>query len=247
VADADGLLTPGLPRLAVAERVEHDLQPVVHVCVCVCVCVCVYIYIYVHINIYIYIQIYISIYIYIRFQKFSNVLGLDIAPRSTLVSRTRGCPSDGTKNVGAHFSEQGNREDHQGGAGRAERSERHQNHHPAHLDPDVPFLDLIDMPGLVTAPSGTEPSDIASQTEAVVKAHMQSMQGSNSLYLAIVKATSDPNTSSNAMKILNEAKLYGKTSGVFTFCDELNQRNAPRLKQWVRNGQGAVVLDPYGW
>ncbi len=39
----------------------------------------------------------------------------------------------------------------------------------------------------------------------------------------------------------------GKTFGVFTFCDELNQRNAPRLKQWVRNGQGAVVLDPYGW
>ena len=112
--------------------------------------------------------------------------------------------------------------------------------------PDVPFLDLIDMPGLVTAPSGTEPSDIASQTEAVVKAHMQSKQGSNSLYLAIVKATSAPNTS-NAMKILNEAKLYGKTFGVFTFCDELNQRNAPRLKQWVRNGQGAVVLDPYGW
>jgi hypothetical protein len=112
--------------------------------------------------------------------------------------------------------------------------------------PDVPFLDLIDMPGLVTAPSGSEPSDIASQTEAVVKAHMQSKQGSNSLYLAIVKATSAPNTS-NAMKILNEAKLYGKTFGVFTFCDELNQRNAPRLKQWVRNGQGAVVLDPYGW
>ena len=112
--------------------------------------------------------------------------------------------------------------------------------------PDVPYLDLIDMPGLVTAPSGNEPSDMASQTEAVVKAHMQSEHGSNSLYLAIVKATSAPNTS-NAIKILNEAQLYGKTFGVFTFCDDVNQRNAPRLKQWVRNGQGAVVLEPYGW
>ena len=43
------------------------------------------------------------------------------------------------------------------------------------------------------------------------------------MYLAIVKATSAPNTS-NAMKILNEAKLYGKTFGVFTFCEELSQK-----------------------
>lgn len=112
--------------------------------------------------------------------------------------------------------------------------------------PDVPFLDLIDMPGLVTAPSGDEPSDMASQTEAVVKTHMQSEHGSNSLYLAIVKATSRPNTSP-AMKILHENKLYHKTFVVFTFCDALNTRTAPQLKRWVRNGDGAVVLEPYGW
>ena len=112
--------------------------------------------------------------------------------------------------------------------------------------PDVPFLDLIDMPGLVTAPSGDEPADMASQTEAVVKTHMQSEHGSNSLYLAIVKATSRPNTSP-AMKILHENKLYDKTFGVFTFCDALNTRTAPQLKRWVRNGDGSVVLEPYGW
>ena len=38
--------------------------------------------------------------------------------------------------------------------------------------PDVPFLDLVDMPGLVTAPSGNEPSDMASQTEAVSYTHL---------------------------------------------------------------------------
>jgi hypothetical protein len=112
--------------------------------------------------------------------------------------------------------------------------------------PDVPFLDLIDMPGLVTAPSGTEPSDMASQTEAVVKAHVQSEHGSNSLYLAIVKATQAPNTS-NAMRLLNDASLYGKTFGVFTFCDIVHRKKAPEIKQWVRNGPGAVVLEPYGW
>jgi hypothetical protein len=82
--------------------------------------------------------------------------------------------------------------------------------------PDVPFLDLIDMPGLVTAPSGSEPSDIASQTEAVVKAHMQSKQCSNSLYLAVVKATSAPNTS-NA-KGLHRGSSSGCTMGKARWC-----------------------------
>jgi hypothetical protein len=112
--------------------------------------------------------------------------------------------------------------------------------------PDVPCLDLIDMPGLVSTPTGNEPADMASQTEAVVKTHMQSEHGSNSVYLAIVKATSAPNTS-KAMGILDENNLYDKTLGVFTFCDEVNLRSAPRLQRWVRHGEGAVVLEPYGW
>ena len=112
--------------------------------------------------------------------------------------------------------------------------------------PDVPFLDLIDMPGLVTAPSGTEPSDMANQTKTLVKDHIKSDFGSNSLYLAIVKGTSAPNTSI-AMEILHEAGLYNKTFGVFTFCDLLKRKSAPLLMQWVRNEQNAVVLDPYGW
>ena len=96
--------------------------------------------------------------------------------------------------------------------------------------PDVPFLDLIDMPGIVAAPSGNEPSDMATQTAAVVKAHVQSEHGSHSLYLAVVKATRAPSTS-HAMQILHEADLYPKTFGIFTFCDELGVKNADRLKE----------------
>jgi hypothetical protein len=112
--------------------------------------------------------------------------------------------------------------------------------------PDVPFLDLIDMPGLVSAPSGTEPCDMANQTKALVNNHIRSDLESNSLYLAIVKGTSAPNTS-NAMAILHDNGLYKKTFGVFTFCDHLKPKSAILLKQWVRHGQNAVVLDPYGW
>ena len=68
-------------------------------------------------------------------------------------------------------------------------------------------------------------------------------------YLAVVKATTAPNTSVS-MQLLHEANLYSKTFGVFTFCDELGVKNARRLKQWIRNssdGQGAVALEPHGW
>ena len=100
--------------------------------------------------------------------------------------------------------------------------------------PDVPFLDLLDMPGIVTAPSGNEPSDMAAQTASVIQNHIRSEHGSNSLYLAVVKATGAPNTSS-AMQILHEANLFSKTLGVFTFCDELGIKNVRRLREWASN------------
>ncbi len=105
------------------------------------------------------------------------------------------------------------------------------------------------MPGLVTVPSGDEPLDMASQTSALVKRHIQSENGANSLYLAVVKANLAPNQS-DALGILREANLYDKTFGVFTFCDELTAKTARRLQQWVRHpsdGQGAVALEPWGW
>jgi hypothetical protein len=73
---------------------------------------------------------------------------------------------------------------------------------------------------------------MASQTTELMKSYM-SENGNNSIYLAVVKATSAPNTSV-AMQILHEANLYPKTLGVFTFCDEMGRKHARRLKQWMR-------------
>ena len=78
----------------------------------------------------------------------------------------------------------------------------------------------------------SQPKDMAMQTTALIKEYLQSPQGKNSLFLAVVKATSAPN-SSVAMQILHEANLYTKTFGVFTFCDEIGPKHARRLKQWV--------------
>ena len=108
-------------------------------------------------------------------------------------------------------------------------------------NPTVPFLDLVDMPGLVEVPSDNEPNNMHAQTTSLIKSHLQSEHGSNSMYLAIIKATSPPNASI-ALRILHEANVYAKTFGVFTFCDELGIKNARRLKDWVRDPTKGMSL-----
>ena len=107
--------------------------------------------------------------------------------------------------------------------------------------PNVPFLDLVDMPGLVEVPTGNEPDDMYTQTTSLVNSHLQSVHGRNSMYLAIIKATSPPNASI-ALRILHEADAYPKTFGVFTFCDELGIKSARRLKDWVRDPTKGMSL-----
>jgi len=64
-------------------------------------------------------------------------------------------------------------------------------------------------------------------------AYEQSVDGKNSLYLAILKSTQQPN-SAEAMKIVDEYQLSSKTFGVFTHCDELAAPGlARKSKEWV--------------
>mmetsp|Transcript_16272 Transcript_16272/g.26062 ORF Transcript_16272/g.26062 Transcript_16272/m.26062 type:complete len:1119 (-) Transcript_16272:383-3739(-) len=118
--------------------------------------------------------------------------------------------------------------------------------------PNVPCLDLIDMPGLVVSGNSEAlRAKLPDKTKKLVTDHIQSADGKNSLYLAILKSTQQPN-SAEAMKIVDEFQLSSKTFGVFTHCDELAAPGlARKLKEWVldpskKHGQGKV-LEPYGW
>ena len=97
--------------------------------------------------------------------------------------------------------------------------------------PELPSLDLVDMPGLVLAPGRGEPGDLPCQTRAVLRAQVEA-QGAHTLCLAAVKATQAPNSSS-AMAFVHEHALQRCTCGVFTFCDELTEKPKDRLVQWV--------------
>jgi len=119
--------------------------------------------------------------------------------------------------------------------------------------PDVPTLDLIDMPGLVN----TGPRQVASRK--IITDHIDRHQGDDSLlYLFVVPAGERPN-GDLASDIIEKYGLQDKTFGVFTKCDKLTDEDdvddfMEKLKAGERGSDkkaagdnGTVLLEKYGW
>ena len=83
--------------------------------------------------------------------------------------------------------------------------------------PNVPTLDLVDLPGVVAAAASGEPSNMPDQTKNLVQQHIRSHKN-RSVYLACVDAPTAPN-SSTALQILVQHQVLDKTIGVITMCD----------------------------
>ena len=112
--------------------------------------------------------------------------------------------------------------------------------------PHVPSIDMVDMPGLVTAPESMKQG-----TRKLVEGHIE-RHGQYSMYLATVVATSAPNQSV-AMDIVQSKKLEDKTIGVFTKCDHVmaladeKDMFLARMQSEPPEGCGAVPLSQHGW
>ncbi len=112
--------------------------------------------------------------------------------------------------------------------------------------PHVPSIDLIDMPGLVSAPT-----ELKAQTAEIFDKHMAKFSPC-SLFLATVRATTAPNTSL-AIEMIQARGLHNRTVGVFTMCDHAmaipDFQNAflERIQPHPPVDCGAVALEPYGW
>eukprot|EP01044_Picomonas_judraskeda_P011200 COSAG03_NODE_1504_length_3971_cov_7.241219_1_plen_768_part_00 len=83
--------------------------------------------------------------------------------------------------------------------------------------PNVPTLDLVDLPGVVAAAASGEPPNMPDQTKSLVQQHI-SHHKNRSVYLACVDAPTAPN-SSTALQILVQQQVLDKTIGVITMCD----------------------------
>jgi histone H2A len=116
--------------------------------------------------------------------------------------------------------------------------------------PDVPTLDLVDMPGLVAT------EDRSAATHQIITDHIKA-HGDYSLYLFVVPATYEPKAVS-AVKIIQDNKLEDKTFGIFTKCDLLvpdedvisafvDRLKAGRETEGAAAENGTLFLEKYGW
>ncbi len=109
--------------------------------------------------------------------------------------------------------------------------------------PNVPTLDLVDLPGVVAAAVDGEPSNMPEQTKDLVQQHIRTHKD-RSVFLACVDAPTAPN-SSIALQVLVQQQVLDQAIGVITRCD---YAVAPQQKEKIRKrltlaaGSDAVKL-----
>ena len=89
--------------------------------------------------------------------------------------------------------------------------------------PEVPDIDLVDMPGLVAATTAGEPDDMPELTRRLLTNYMD-QHDAHSLYLLVIKVTDQANASSG-MRLVQERGLHERTIGVFTKVDLLRDED----------------------
>ena len=107
-------------------------------------------------------------------------------------------------------------------------------------NPNVPCLDLVDMPGLVAA------GDCKEKTEQIISNFIESKDGESALFLAVVKGDQSPKVGLG-MRFISP-QMQARTFGVFTQCDRLRASEADEkeaFRQWVLE-TNAKKLDDIG-
>jgi len=92
--------------------------------------------------------------------------------------------------------------------------------------PDIPSIDLVDLPGLTT-----HPANKAIEIQAILKRQLEEdrRSGGHSMYLAVVPAAGDVRpTTNNAIGFIQEHGLQAKTFGVFSKCDQCSDKDILR-------------------
>jgi hypothetical protein len=114
--------------------------------------------------------------------------------------------------------------------------------------PNVPTLDLVDMPGLRTTPA-----DMREATRTLIQEHIRSHDSEKCMmYLAVVPAPCGRPNTSLSMELVQAMGLESRTIGVLTKCDLVSLRpgemdKVRKLLHAPNDAIGAVELAPHGW
>lgn len=113
--------------------------------------------------------------------------------------------------------------------------------------PDVPDLDLVDLPGLVSSHRPGEPPELPRQTEELLE-RFSTEHKHHALFLVAMLAGSSPRDAS-ILKVVQRLGIEAQSIGVFTKCDAVSEQHlrsevGPRL---LGTATDAVPLPPNGW
>ena len=105
--------------------------------------------------------------------------------------------------------------------------------------PDVPNLDLVDLPGLVSARRVGEPDDLPEKSEELLREFITEHRD-HALFLAVCRATTPPNTSPVLGRLIQEMEIEQQTLGIFSMCDEFSEVSLERNLQSRLLGEARV-------
>lgn len=116
--------------------------------------------------------------------------------------------------------------------------------------PDLPPMNLLDLPGLVQAPA-----ELKKRTHALVDKALAENRDNGAVFLAVMNAEGPTNC--GVMQHIFDNKVDGRTIGVVTHCDKLadythliDEREKELVRGWLWNRPGAddaVPLTPHGY
>ena len=113
--------------------------------------------------------------------------------------------------------------------------------------PNVPSIDLVDLPGYVTKSYRDEPADFPENTQKLLRDFVDEFK-SISIFLLVLKAEGEQPSQSKVFELIKELKVIPNTIGVLTHCDKINvsvRKPAAELHDILCGDDGA--LTPYGW
>ena len=111
--------------------------------------------------------------------------------------------------------------------------------------PDVPSIDLLDLPGLKAAAGPQDAPDMPQQVEALVRSQIERYRDS-AVFLATIDA-SMKSEASFGMRLIVEYGLQDRTIGVLTKCDNLGMKPLRALPARLQQTDAGTRLQPHGY
>ena len=111
--------------------------------------------------------------------------------------------------------------------------------------PEVPSIDLLDLPGLKAARGPRDAPDMPQQVDALVRSQIARHRDS-----AVFLVTIDSNTKAEmclGMRLIDEYGLQARTIGVITKCDNMASRPMRALLARLQQTDDGARLQPHGY